>query len=59
MPKLQDELKPIFSSPDSINNDADMAMLKGIVKQFPIVTDTLVLELHDPFVDKKQCTHKE
>ena len=59
MPKLQDELKPIFSSPESINNDADIAMLNGIVKQFPIVTDTLVLELHDPFVDKKQFTHKE
>lgn len=59
MPKLQEELTPIFGSPESMNHDADMAMLEGAVKQFPIETDKYILEIKDPYIDKKHFSHKD
>ena len=59
MPKSPEELTAIFSSPEEINHKADMAMLKGISNRFPVETDRFILELHNPYVDKKAFTHKE
>ena len=59
MPKSPEELTAIFSSPEEINSKADMAMLKGISNRFPVETDRFILELHNPYVDKKVFTHKE
>lgn len=53
MPKAGNELTPIFSSPADINNAADEAMLEGIKKQFPIEHGKYILQLDNPYVDKK------
>lgn len=56
MPKSASDLIPIFSSPKSINDATDHAMLDGIVKQFPIETGKYTLSVVDPYVDKKEYT---
>ena len=52
-------LSHIFTSPDDISQKSDNALMEGIVKQFPIETKDLRLEISNPFVDKKVFTRQD
>lgn len=47
MPKLANELTPIFSSPRQVNDRVDESLINGLNLQFPIVTKNYTLSVSD------------
>ena len=57
MPRQAHELNAIFSSPKKISDDIDVALMNGIISQFPIVTKNFTLNISDLKVEKREFTH--
>ena len=57
MPKIADQLTPIFDSPRNISNKVDKALVDGLIGQFPIHTKEYSLTLSDVYVDRKEYDH--
>lgn len=59
MPKQADELTPIFTSPSTINDGVDVALMNGILSQFPIHTKKYSLTVSDLHTDRPNFTHAD
>jgi DNA-directed RNA polymerase subunit beta len=59
MPRSVSDLIPIFSSPKRVSNDIDIALMNGIIAQFPISTKNFTLSLSDLKTEKKDFTHAD
>jgi DNA-directed RNA polymerase beta subunit len=61
MPRQANELQAIFSSPKKISDDIDVALMNGIISQFPIETPNkrFTLSISDLKTEKREFTHAD
>jgi len=59
MPKLEQELQGIFSTPKVINDRVDESLIEGVLSQFPMETKNYIITLKNVRAERKEFTHKD